>query len=90
MKLLPILLCLALAAAMLACISSPDVDDYKGRPNVCLDFARCLYYNQKNPDKSVCATYAKECAAYERMIFCRDEKNRPDGITFQSCWDKIQ
>lgn len=82
-----------LAAVMTAfsgCISAPKPGDYKDRPVVCLEFMRCLYYNQKNPDKSVCAALCKECAAYERMRFCGDDKNRPPDMSFQSCWDKIE
>jgi len=82
---------IAVAAYVFAgCISAPKAKEYEGRPVVCLDAMRCLYYNQKNPDKSVCAALCKECAAYERMKFCNDPKNRPEGVNFQSCWDKIE
>jgi len=74
---------------MAACISLPDVDDYAGRPQACLDFDRCMYYNQKNKDKSICIDYAKECRAYGRFEYCKDQANLPEGMRFQECWDKL-
>ena len=67
------------------CLSQPDKKDYIGRPDSCLDFSVCMYYNSKNPDKSICADYAKECRAFGRFNFCKEPKNLPDGVSFNSC-----
>lgn len=71
------------------CMMKPDIKDYSGRPSACYEFAACMYFNQKNADKSICADYAKECRAYDRFNFCKDEKNLPNGVRFQECWDKL-
>jgi len=67
------------------CLSQPDKKDYIGRPDACYDAASCMYLNSKNPDKSICMDAYKECRAYGRFIFCKDEKNLPDGINFSQC-----
>ncbi len=85
-SILIILLCVII---LTGCLSQPDKKDFQGRPNSCYDFSMCMYLNQKNPDKSVCVDYAKECRAIDRFNFCKDEKNLPEGVGFQSCWDKL-
>jgi hypothetical protein len=74
-----------LVLSLTSCTTPPDKKDYIGRPEACYDFVECLYLNQKNPDKSVCADYAKECRAYGRYNFCKDEKNRPTNVDFTGC-----
>lgn len=69
-----------------ACMSAPDREDYTGRPNSCYDFADCMYRNKDNPDKSICADFAKECRAFERFEYCKVETNRPDRMDFEKCW----
>jgi ABC-type oligopeptide transport system substrate-binding subunit len=82
-------LLLVVIVFLTGCISQPNKKDYEGRPNACYDFAACLYFNQKNPDKSICSDYAKECRAYERFNFCKDIKNLPEQMRFQEAWDKL-
>lgn len=81
-----ILIAVMAIVSQLSCMSAPDTEDYAGRPNACYDFADCLYRNEKNPDKSVCSDTGKECRAWERFAFCKDEKNRPDKMDFEKCW----
>jgi len=71
--------------SVFGCLSQPDKKDYIGRPDACYDAASCMYLNSKNPDKSICMDAYKECRAYGRFIFCKDEKNLPDGINFSQC-----
>lgn len=85
MKRIIISLC-CLCVLVACCMSMPDAKDYTGRPHSCLDFDRCLYFNQKNPDKSVCADYAKECRARDRYEYCKDDNNRAPGMDFEKCW----
>lgn len=70
---------------LFSCLSQPDKKDFQGRPDACYDFAMCMYMNQKNPDKSVCVDYAKECRAYGRFNFCKDSKNLPERVDFEKC-----
>ena len=72
---------------MLGCLSSPDRIDKE--PPACYDFRVCMYYNQKNPDKSLCKEYQKECLNYTRFEYCNDDNNTP-GMKFQECWDKLK
>lgn len=88
-KIIVTALLLIIALAFTACIMAPDVKDYENRPQACLDFDRCMYYNQKNQDKSICIDHAKECRAYGRFAYCKDQANLPDGMHFQECWDKL-
>lgn len=64
------------------CLSMPEC---KGELPACCDWYRCMYLNQKNPDKSSCMSAGSECRAYRRYIFCKDEKNYPDGVNFDRC-----
>lgn len=80
-----ILSIVAILILMLGCTTPPDKKDYVGRPDSCFDFAACMYLNMKNTDKSICADYAKECRAYSRFNFCKDEKNLPDRVDFEKC-----
>ena len=70
-----------------SCLSFPSGKDYEGRPHACLDFARCMYYQQKAQDKTICADFAKECRAFDRYLFCAESTDNPTA--FQSCWDKL-
>ena len=88
MKRIIITLC-CLCVLVACCMSMPDKNDYAGGPQACYDFDRCMYYNQKNTDKSICAPFARDCSAYRRFEYCKDAKNLPDNIRFQECWDKL-
>jgi hypothetical protein len=80
---------IAVLLSFTGCVSAPDKKDYVGRPDACFDAALCMYYNNKNPDKTICSDQYKECRAYERFLFCKDTKNLPPDVNFQSCMDKI-
>jgi len=59
------------------CISAPDSKDYECKE--CFYHAYCLYLNQKNPDKSACASLDEACTEgikeslqKDRLEFCRE------------------
>ncbi len=57
-------------------------------PAACFDKRDCMYRNQDNKDKSVCVDDAKECRAYRRYIYCKEQvKQKLD--TFQNCWNLL-
>jgi len=71
---------------MTGCTTPPDKKNYIGQPDACYLFSECMYFNQKNPDKSACLDYAKECRSFGKFNFCKDSKNLPDRMDFEKCW----
>jgi hypothetical protein len=83
MKKFTVLVLFLLVILTIGCISKPNPKDYIDRPKSCFDRDMCYYLNQKNTER--CVDDAKECRAYGRYEYCRDEKNRPDRIDFNGC-----
>lgn len=80
---------LLLGVVLIGCSqTAPKLRD--GEPMSCLYFRECMYRNAKNQDKSICKDALNECLNTQRMIFCREKKNRPEKVDFGSCWDKIK
>lgn len=73
------------------CLSFPSASDYKDRPKPCYEYAKCLYYNQKNPDKASCVKFGETCLKMDVYTFCeiKAKDNIDDIKYFQSCWDKL-
>ena len=73
-----------LLLTLISCNSSPperkdfDID-------ACYQFARCMYDNQKNEDKSICTPFASECRAFQRFEYCKNPENRPERMDFDKC-----
>lgn len=66
----------------------PEIDDMaEGSPSPCLDYQRCLYYSSKAEVNLDCSAIYQSCAKYRLYNEC--QKERPEGISFQSCWDKL-
>jgi hypothetical protein len=84
--LLPFIFIICVAAFLVSlagCQEPPVKNEYTN--NACYLFAECMYRNEKNPDKSVCAPFGQECRAIDRFIFCRDTP-LPERIDFDKCW----
>lgn len=79
---------MAVILSIFSCMSMPDREDFKYIE--CYNSALCMYYNQKNPDKSVCTAIWKSCCDqlkqsrdYQRLEYCK--KNKFDNMTESEC-----
>ena len=73
-----------LFVSVAGCISAPNKKDYT--LDSCFAADRCLYVNQKNPDKSICMGYMSECTSFSKYEYCKRKENRIDSVTFKECW----
>jgi hypothetical protein len=70
---------------LIACNSAPpDAKDFN--IDACYQFARCMYDNQKNEDKSICVPLSSECRAFQRFEYCKNPENLPERMDFDKCW----
>lgn len=68
----------------MSCQFAPDRKNFY--INACYNAADCMYRNKANKDKSICMPYMSECNSFNKYMFCLEERNRPDEMTFKECW----
>jgi hypothetical protein len=69
------------------CVSYPDRKNYTFQECYLSDV--CRYYSAKSDGKIDCALEAANCRKVRIMHNCNNSQFRPEGVSFQSCWDKL-
>lgn len=67
---------------LLACdLQKPNTENMTKN---CEAFILCMWVNQKNPDKSVCASLGPKCGASNDFITCIETKSKTE-LSFKEC-----
>jgi hypothetical protein len=86
-----IFLLFALVVIGLVCCKT-SLKEIDGEPDICRAARECIYYLDKNNDKSVCSPLIQACINneketqhYKRFNFCKDTNNLPVEMRFTEC-----
>jgi hypothetical protein len=79
-----IVLCV-LAFTVLLCGCDLNEQSVEGYEPSCKVFLTCMYYNQKNPDKSVCLSLADGCKSANDFQACLNPVLKDNKMEFKDC-----
>jgi len=82
------LILIPLFALIVGCISAPDRANYKHA--ACFDAAYCRYLAAKSKTALDCSKAADACEKVRTLSTCDEAGRKIEGLTFQSCWDKLR
>lgn len=70
------------------CITAPEREAFEY--GACYDAALCRYYSAKGDHPIDCSKDAETCQKMRTLQDCSKAAKIIDGLTFQSCWDKLR